>query len=970
MIKKVFAVMTASWRLTFSPATIATALAVIVVTTTPSKAAAETVIKSPTDDRQYEHFSLPNGLGVLVISDPSTDKAAASLDINVGSGSSPPGREGLAHFLEHLLFLGTQRYPEPGEYKDFMLEHGGGDNAYTSYAHTNYYFNVDAAHLEPALDRFSQFFVAPLFSAKYVARERQVVHSEFTSNLKNDGRRVYSARRRALNSQHPRSRFTVGTKDTLADRDERGIRAELIDFYAKHYSAGLMKLVVLGREPLATLRGWVEQQFADVRNTGAKPLHVKVPLFTPGRLPARLDVEPIRERRSVSFAFPMPSTLGHYRTKPVRLIGDLLGHEGPGSLLALLKERGWAQALSAGGGIRSREYDTFEVNIQLTPQGLANLSAVGELLFATIDLIRAKGMQAWRYEELARLSALRFRYEEKHNPGGYVRAVANDMHDYPPVDLLRAAYLMEAFEPEVSARYLAHLRPDNMLMVVMAKGTGATKKTPYYEVPYRIEALDSDLLKPWSSPAPTAALALPQVNDFIPLNLDMAHGEPVAESPRRIVSTPGYELWHALDTSFKLPHSAMYASFRTAKTGASAREAMLIALYLAMVNDELSAFTYPAAVAGMSYSLYGHRRGFTLRLNGYSDREARLLTEIVSRMAKPALAPARFAVIKTDILRRYRNLAERPPHQRSLALLRHLLLAPHWSSEERLVALQTIELQDLREFVPRLLSNLRVVVLTHGNLDDQKAKQLGTVLTDALSGDAHSQPVPKPRVVKLESGANYLRNLTTDHLDDSAIVYLQLGNRSDADRAHAALLEQILEPAFYDQMRTEKKLGYVVFTAGMSIRRVPGLAFIIQSPSADAASLDGHISAFAAAAGDRVEKLSTDEFERNKESLVTKILEKENQLLERTRRFWLDIDRQEFGFNNRERFAKAVLAIELGAFRQFVRTRVSSEKTRTLTLHAKGQMPPSPAPLKARSAKGIEIDNDLEFRQSRSLFPD
>ncbi len=151
------------------------------------------IIKSPNDDRSYESLVLDNGLKVLLVSDPRADKAAASLDVNVGSGSDPENRQGLAHFLEHMLFLGTEKYPQPGEYKDFINEHGGGQNAYTSFDHTNYFFDIDKDYLEPALDRFAQFFISPLFNERYVTRERQVVHSEFLSGKKSDGRRIFAA---------------------------------------------------------------------------------------------------------------------------------------------------------------------------------------------------------------------------------------------------------------------------------------------------------------------------------------------------------------------------------------------------------------------------------------------------------------------------------------------------------------------------------------------------------------------------------------------------------------------------------------------------------------------------------------------------------------------------------------------------------------------------------------------------------
>lgn len=145
------------------------------------------VIKSPNDAREYERLVLPNKLRVLLISDPEIDKAGAALDVLVGTSSDPEGREGLTHFLEHMLFLGTEKYPAADEFRTFIASHGGRYNAYTAFEHTNYYFDIGKEHLAPALDRFAQFFIAPLFTADYVTSERKAVHSEYSAKLKDDG---------------------------------------------------------------------------------------------------------------------------------------------------------------------------------------------------------------------------------------------------------------------------------------------------------------------------------------------------------------------------------------------------------------------------------------------------------------------------------------------------------------------------------------------------------------------------------------------------------------------------------------------------------------------------------------------------------------------------------------------------------------------------------------------------------------
>ena len=223
-------------------------------------------VKSPNDVYQYRLLVLPNKMEVLLISDPDAPKAAASLDVLVGSADNPPDRAGLTHFLEHMLFLGTEKYPDAAEYERFITEHGGSHNAYTSFENTNYFFDVNAADLPLALDRFAQFFIAPKFEAQYVDREKNAVEAEYQMGLKSDERGGLDVIQEVANQQHPFSRFSVGSLDTLADRPDSAVRDDLISFYNKYYSANIMRLVVLGSQSLDELEALTRPLFSQVPN--------------------------------------------------------------------------------------------------------------------------------------------------------------------------------------------------------------------------------------------------------------------------------------------------------------------------------------------------------------------------------------------------------------------------------------------------------------------------------------------------------------------------------------------------------------------------------------------------------------------------------------------------------------------------------------------------------------------------------
>ena len=121
------------------------------------------------DAKAYRVLELPNGLRALLVSDPASEMAGCSMNIHAGSFQDPPEFAGLAHFHEHMVFLGTDKYPGEDEYEQFLSTHGGFSNAYTADEDTNFYFEVTAPHLSGAMDRFAQFFLCPTFAKEMVS---------------------------------------------------------------------------------------------------------------------------------------------------------------------------------------------------------------------------------------------------------------------------------------------------------------------------------------------------------------------------------------------------------------------------------------------------------------------------------------------------------------------------------------------------------------------------------------------------------------------------------------------------------------------------------------------------------------------------------------------------------------------------------------------------------------------------------
>lgn len=305
----------------------------------------ESIIKPDYDDRFYRGLTLANKLKVILVSDPKTDKSAASLSVHIGALLDPWPFQGLAHLVEHALFIGSKKYPEDNSFKDFIVQHGGRTNGNTNHTETIYYFDVDTDSLAEGLDQFAQFFIEPLFLDDKIERELDSVQLEFDNTRTQDLFRMARVRKAVADPGHDFAKFEFGNKATLDPKDGR-LYTELLKFYHEHYSANLMALVVLGKETLDELEKMVAPLFAQIVNRDLSPYCNDQHPFPPEYCRKEVCMTPLKIMSRMSLFFPMPDPK-HDLAKhdALNYLTFLLAHEGPGGLLARLKELGLANTV-------------------------------------------------------------------------------------------------------------------------------------------------------------------------------------------------------------------------------------------------------------------------------------------------------------------------------------------------------------------------------------------------------------------------------------------------------------------------------------------------------------------------------------------------------------------------------------------------------------------------------------------------
>ena len=890
-------------------------------------------VQSPNDDYAYRLVTLDNGLRALLISDPDAPKAAASLTVMVGSGDNPPGRGGLAHFLEHMLFLGTDKYPDAAEYEQYITEHGGTRNAYTSFDHTNYFFDINAEFLPEALDRFAQFFIAPRFDAEYVEREKNAVQAEYQMGLKSDGRRGLDVLQEVMNPEHPYSQFAVGSLDTLADRPGAPIRDDLLSFYEQYYSANLMRLVVLGAQSLDELEALVAPMFSTVPNKAAEQAVIEAPLFEPESLPMLVQVQPLATLRQLEVSFPLADYRAHYRVNPVVYFGNLVGHEGEGSLLSQLKQEGLAEGLSAGGSLAWRGGSLFSVSVSLTEKGVEHRDRVLQLLFAYLDMLRSNGPEQWLYAEQASLGELSFRFREQGTAVRYVTGLSSGMHHYDPVDILRGPYMMEDYDARMLDEVLQGLHPDNAVVVFNDASVQTSKQSEHYEVPYSVAPLDRTAVDLQAAQDTVPAFALPAPNEFIAEDVALVPLPRILpDKPERVYTGPRKAVWYMPDDEFRVPKGAIYINFRSPEVGATARQAAMASLYTSVLMDDVNEFSYPARLAGLNFSFYKHQEGLSLRIRGYNDKQTLLLERLLNVVQASEFDPQRFENIRKDMIRSLSNSAAKRPSSQVMDDLREAVWWGQWGEQALIAELEAATPADMQRFIDNFWSNATAEVLVYGNYKETTGERVATMLRRIIPSEGEPL-LPRMRVLALAPGefAQYQVNL--QHDDSVLAWYLQGAGDTWHDKAATALSAQIMKSGFFQQLRTEQQLGYVVSAFNWPQNDVAGLVMLIQSPVADAQALAQAMETFM---GSVLADLDDEQFARHKAALRNEVLRPHKNQAERAEFYWQSLARKRVEFDGRERFAQALDALSMEQWKAYY-TQEFLQQRRSLQVVAPGR---------------------------------
>lgn len=209
------------------------------------------------DKRDIRGLTLNNGINIVLVSDPDTKNSSCS--VGVHAGYLEDTFEGTAHFLEHLLFMGSKKFPSQNMYHSYIQNSGGIDNAFTGDNITCYYLELESEFLEKGIEMLSWFFREPLLDMKHINSEREIINSEHQKNILSDVWIMDDIFKKFI-KKSKYSNFGTGNSESLKDITKE----DIMNFYNTYYTTDNLYVCIVDRTDIKTMNAKYLKFFEEI----------------------------------------------------------------------------------------------------------------------------------------------------------------------------------------------------------------------------------------------------------------------------------------------------------------------------------------------------------------------------------------------------------------------------------------------------------------------------------------------------------------------------------------------------------------------------------------------------------------------------------------------------------------------------------------------------------------------------------
>ena len=843
------------------------------------------------EDRKFKTLILENGLKVILVRTLNQSKDCyCAISVGAGCYYDPYEYQGLSHFLEHMLFMGSKKYPNENHFENRLNSLSGSYNAFTDSRETVYYILVNQFGLHEILDIFSRFFIDPLFKKDSINREIKAIHSEHSKNLQNDEWRLQRGVKNLANKKHEFNKFGTGNLKTLNKKDLLTI---MVEYFNKYYCANNMTICLTSSYSFEKMQLIIKKYFKQIKSGNVEIPKLSSTIFPNDILSNHYQFYPINNINKINFIWSIDKPFINNDYKYLDIISYIWSQENKEGIYYYLFEQGWCKDISAYNLDKNNDFGIYAVQILLTPLGFEYKEHIIKLVQLMINQIINLDLTkiSLFYQEIAQLN---FDWGEQISPLELTIKLSQNCFYYQFNEVYSGSYLVNKIDiPKMKKWYTKTFIKNKPLIIITSKHNFPKKYNTekYYGIKWSpIQINSPDLNKIFK-----VNINKKYIPKTIELKNDQTNDKPI------LIKKKPYELWYHFDSLWKLPNAKIILDIASPNLFSTPKNYILTNIMIEILNYYFNSYLFSAVIANYNFKLFSKQKynSIGLYVHGFNSGIFILLQDILSSIQKGIiLNDTQYKSFLENYKLKLENIQFMSPREFSSYLINLQLCNNQYSYSTLLNELKKITIKDIIKY--KLLKETTIRIFLFGNIN-------------IFSDDIFDTFTLKSGIIK-SLIYKPLKNISIIHpnkkeQNNFVGLYYPIGIFQPQLYSKLLILVTILSEPFFDELRTKEQLGYIVSLKQNVMLDNYFISLEVQSNVKNCSYLKKRILKFVASSNKILNELTKKIFEEIKNSLIKRLEEKDITFEEQFYRFWNEIEKNKFLFNRKDKIKKAVKKI-------------------------------------------------------------
>jgi insulysin len=844
--------------------------------------------KSENDIKDYYYMILPNELKVIIIVDKLSTSCGALINIGVGSTSDPIEHEGMAHFLEHMLFLGSEKYPEV-KFMESINKNGGITNASTGDTDTTYYFSINCDKFIYHLNMMADFFVSPLLKKENVNKERNAVNSESVKNLLDDNWIFNDIIKKIMINNFSFNHYTCGNLDTLSGPN---LDEKVKKFFDEKYSSDIMHLIVHVNDKinLETLVNDITKTFSEIKKKeNITKEHKYGDLLICNQT---LKYIPNTDIDAMTICIQIEKKYKNLIDTPFQLLDWIISSKSDNTIFKILEDKGYITDIDNGKIFKFDDNILYIVKFILTKKGLQNTDEIYKLFFDYINSLKSYKKIENIYDNLLLLKQRDFKLAKSENVidtllyTNYI--LQNDVNpsdiktyliECPDYDSIKIIDLFQQIKCGKSSVIISS--PD------FVKYNYIFAHDKIYNVKYVIETNIISYQK-------NIIEKLLQPNKFVSDQINIINGED--DYPKKIphhLPQKDFNLVYNFNYSFRTPEVHYYINITIPDLLKDPETYIKAELYLDSIYSDHSGIIDELNKAGYYFAMTLNNDVLLIYLKSDNNNCEKIINSIIKPLFSEDYIASGFESVKEKIYKTYKSFYKEQPIKKINIRINKLLLQTYYTPYDMKKFIKTSTYDECKKIFFNIIKNCNTNIVVSGNIKNDDAILYSKLIYNYLhinnniDLDTNNTKLNKINYPFNPKCINFNKNESNTMFTLTYILFSL--KKSDPmfykETAFLNLVDSILDIRYFTKLRTEEQLGYMVHTKisylGSDYIKTGSLQFRVQSPVKNSEFLLKRTLDFIRNDGfEFIRSLNEEKFQEYKDGIISGLINKFNNLSE------------------------------------------------------------------------------------------